>query len=582
MPLHAIGLLAALAAGSQPANPRIILATTTNASGSVAVAAAGRIVARFPVQMSSQASTFHRRLVRALSDGLKPSDIQTRRLGRSALLLARGRLLVTITPSLAAARGLSPMALARAWAKNIAELVARPYLAPDRPSLRVPLGETRSVRLGGTAPASRAKISVSPPEIAAAELRSSREILVRGLAAGQGHLVISAGPNSARIPLAVRPLAAHIKRTVPVQAVNQPQSSPLGWALIRRLALASAILAHPAATVSVRWASSSFPSASATVAASGKDLFDASAPVQIVALRSSSAPPAPSHVAVSNDPEKLSAPALLLRDLIRQGASVRLLWHHVATRPGLWLCLRLHNLSSSPATIFWSGYSAGPVADEIYAGHLAAREYLRRLLRRSGWALTLPPSRAVCVFASRLRRGEIISGLATIACLRGGPIVADIAATSQKPPFGARPSDLPKTGPKNLTPYRFGGTINLQARYRIGSPWLFLHIGRTPRRNKHGHCLPGNYGVLYRIRLTLENPSPETRLARLRLRPAGGPARATLILNGRLLESPFLAPGCDWLVDTYLLPPSASKTLTILTMPQAGSNYPVTLIAGDR
>ena len=63
------------------------------------------------------------------------------------------------------------------------------------------------------------------------------------------------------------------------------------------------------------------------------------------------------------------------------------------------------------------------------------------------------------------------------------------------------------------------------------------------------------------------------------MEPAGGVARGSLLVDGRPAETPVMRNSDEAPLASYELAPGETRTVKIVTMPQAGSNYPVRLVA---
>ncbi|MCD6352315.1 MAG: hypothetical protein J7M26_09375, partial [Armatimonadetes bacterium] len=99
---------------------------------------------------------------------------------------------------------------------------------------------------------------------------------------------------------------------------------------------------------------------------------------------------------------------------------------------------------------------------------------------------------------------------------------------------------------------------------------------------EHGAVLHGNYGVLYRLRLHISNPTTTPAEVALAVQSGGGAARGVFLINGRLVETPVLRATNEHTLASWVLPAAAERTVNVVTMPQSGSNYPVTLILRPR
>ena len=81
-----------------------------------------------------------------------------------------------------------------------------------------------------------------------------------------------------------------------------------------------------------------------------------------------------------------------------------------------------------------------------------------------------------------------------------------------------------------------------------------------------------------RDRLRLINPSSKVAQAKLVFNPRGGAATATFLLNDALIELERTEAFVEKEFHTETLEPGQTKTLTLQTIPEGASSYPVRVI----
>src|SRR5690606_35432300 len=99
-----------------------------------------------------------------------------------------------------------------------------------------------------------------------------------------------------------------------------------------------------------------------------------------------------------------------------------------------------------------------------------------------------------------------------------------------------------------------------------------------PVENGSGKPLSGNYGVLYTMRLHLNNPTAREATTRVLFEPRAGRAQAVFVIDGTFTETPSVYPPSEERVMTVRLRPHEKRTVTVVTMPAAGGSYPAALI----
>ncbi len=528
-----------------------------------------------------EAAVLCTRLEEALVAGLSPGDVTVESAGKAARLLAKGKLLLAISPEQAATQKSSADGLAQRWSQALRTYVAAPYVAVAAGAgLDVPVGEARTLGVGGPGALSAKVVSLSPAVVEVGA-RGTEGVSLRGLAPGEGAVEVSTPDDRARVVIRVKHWAAVAPATV--QAVV---TSPLlrdEWDRFSEYAVMSSVVARPSARVRLDHQALPWPNSLARLSANGADLLSLSRRIEVKGQVQPTRLPAATHVLVSNYPERVNFSNVLMRDLVEQGEPVRILWHHANDSPqALWFGVRVHNVSDETAYFAWNDAFAGPVGDEVYVGHLACRLYLDQLRRGAALLLSLPAQRWVEFSTVRTTRSKIVSGLACMSLLGGGPLIAEVVAHSDAPPPAAGPVAANLRNEPRLKPFRFEGQIEQSAEYRVGGPWTFMSIGKQPRLNEHGILLHGNYGVLYRVRFDLRNPTVEGQELELVVRSGGGAARGTFMVNDELLETPVLRATQEHVLTRWHLAAGAERSVPVLTMPQSGSNYPVTLIVRPR
>ncbi len=518
------------------------------------------------------------RLTQAALAGAKPQDVSVIRRGRSAQVKVGSVTVVTADDETARLANTTPAALARSWARNLAAAFAEPYLAVSvGGELRVPVGERRGLSWGGTVSGPVAAVSSDPSLLSCAVQPGQRKVWVQGQAPGSAYVNLTVGSASCRIPVAVKYWAAHMPRqvTCKMSGRNVPQE-------IEEQAVLNAVLAHtksrPGAVIQVRRLGRSGEQWSAVLVAQGKGYLPVK---QEVAVKTewAAAPQRPiATTIISNAPETAAGPGLLLREPLPSGRGVRLLWHHRngSTRP-LRLVCRIANPTTQPARVHLFAAHAGPGSDEIYVGHVAVRQFWIQWDAGWGYVADIPPASAWNFYQREFLPQQVLSGIAQLLVLSAEGLVVEtmIEEAAVMPQFmEAVSGDM--AARHDL--FSFPAAKLLELHHTCGSAWTFHHIGKAPSRNEHDVELAGDYGVLQDIRIELTNPRSQPAAVELAVQASGGAARAIFKVEGLTKESGLLRPNEEWVLERVTVPAGRSRTVRVLTIPQAGSNYPLTLI----
>ncbi len=288
----------------------------------------------------------------------------------------------------------------------------------------------------------------------------------------------------------------------------------------------------------------------------------------------------PGRLVVSNNPEQLRSPGLLLFEQVRPGEAVRVLYHHQnATGREQVVLVRLGNPGAQPARVHLQVAAPRPWHDTMATGHAATRRFLQLLASAGGYVLEIPPQRSFTFWAQRFPLGFVVSGLVQVQLLEGEGLELRVGV---RPSYVLDHARLPELDPEPTGHPR--GVLArpvLEVRQRLtGGTSERVEVGasRALQDLLTGTVLVGDYGVLYRLFLELTNPTPEPREARLVVRAAGGPAYAAFVANGQLVDLSYLAAGGERELLTTPLPPAGSVAVQLLTVPSAGSYLPLQVL----
>jgi len=527
-----------------------------------------------------------RRLDELADAGLRAGDIEVVKVKRARIITVRGDKLITVDRKTARAMGMSVDGLAKRWTENLQAQFSRPYLSMQ--PVVIPLGESRTAPVLGNV-SGPVETEIDNPEVFNAMWDGTqRSVLVAGRQVGHATLIVLNGQNTLRVPVRVAKYAAQL--TGPLTAVVTGNPAPPEVVQAAAEARVEACLRlEPGAQcdVSAFLADVAPPSPGASaqvpvnVSADGGDYLPYRLrPTVAVANQQLSLPPI-SFLWVSNSPERLLSHGLWFEGLLGDNQATRLLYHHVNNTNGrAILAVELWNLGTDAAQVHVLAATGGPSYDEAWVGHRAAREFLRSRVDGAGWVVDVPPGAAVTAISQVMPIGSVASGVAEFRAL--GPANLSVRVYLKPPAsdIGPRPIDRYYPSPLLGQWHYPQPERDVTASYQVGGAWSFTTIGHQPAIGvAGGDRLLGSYGVLYNIAVELSNPTADAVEVELIMEPAGGPARAALVVDGRVAEVAMLRNTSESPFAKYLLLPGQSRTVHVTTMPQAGSNYPVRLVA---
>ena len=580
--------------------------------------------------------------LRALQGRRLPvSGFVARRTGFSYWVCYGDTRIVAATSAEAREHGTSRMGLAQSWCASLRLLLALPPLAADPKDLLVPMGESREIRLvgyavgkvavepaganagsviidqpakpglqrppikaqnstaadTGAAQSTPAEGSVAPPAAEGEQPASGivvtpasdRRLVVSGRVVGDYQIVVRSGEHRIGAPISVRKWAG---RLAEIQAA-EVTGSPAGIRAIQQSvwnALRRSVEVEPGAQLALdgaiagpqAFASGTKARATARVEIAGGNYITRKATVDVPIRHRAIEQPAPLRLLYSNDPERFKRLGTLYYGVVEPDTPARLFIHHQnGVSASARVSLYLINQTSEPAEAHVLNGLASGVSDIIGVARDACEEYLLSRRAVSGAVISVSPHDAERFASFLLPHNATCTGIFDISPLSGAGLEVAVVAEVPHVAAGSALAYYESQKPDSPT---FSATVRrVSASYTIGKPWAFITLGRSETKEaRTGNLLYGDYGVLYEIECTIENPLPESKKVEVRLDPSAGLAAGSFIIDGRLVKAPRVAPPREAVLSTFVVGPGQSRKITILTMPLAGAHYPARLVIGSR
>jgi hypothetical protein len=514
----------------------------------------------------------------------EPTKITAEPARRAAKLIVDNRPVITVTRKEALRFGYTPVALVTRWASALrAALAVRPItLSPKNMVLSPGYAQSVAITTTGAAP-----VSVGPYDarvVSVTLLDGTAEIT--GRAVGAALVPFRLGPYRAYVAVSVRPPAGEIPADADVVVTGTPATPDLIREAVERR-MQEVVKLDPGAVLEVGSVTSEPvpPGGTATV------------PVEVT-VRSPYAGPArtivqvrvtneaieladPGVLHVSNRPEIIRDNGWLFNETLAPGRPTRLLYHHANGTPGQVRVLKitLANPGTARARIHYLNGLAGPSPDSIFIGFVSTQRFLDALVNKRGYIVEVPPKQSTTFTAYTLSPLALVSGLMQLQVVEGGPIdlvvhvrvpylldrtvTKDLGPGAFPHPRGSFPGPVVEVA-KNLPAAQGGEVADLGVMANLLDPRTF-------------EPLVGDYGVLYRIRLRLVNTTARDVSTALIANAAGGFARGYFIIDGRPIDIGLVPATQDREVATLTVPAGIARDFLVLTMPVAGSFYPVRL-----
>jgi hypothetical protein len=290
------------------------------------------------------------------------------------------------------------------------------------------------------------------------------------------------------------------------------------------------------------------------------------------------------YIALSNSPEKIKNPGLLFNSGLTRYKPVRLRVYHLLEKDSspLFLGVYIYNPENKPARVHLMGATGGPSKDWMQAGHLNNLKYMTKKEKKMGRFFDVPGKEMVPLEVVQLNPSEVISGNYDLLLTNGGPVQILVVAKENekdKPEFFIE-SDKQDTHSRGAYPLT---SIETESVYYVGAnnP-LYFNMGNTPISDIFkGKSNKGNYGVVYSYKITLINPYKQKKAVSISFQPRGGSATATFNLNNQIISVATTRAYDLVQLSRIWIEPESRKVLSVETMPEDASNYPIRLLIMD-
>lgn len=456
---------------------------------------------------------------------------------------------------------------------------------------QVPVGQTSSVFVNGAF--GNVTIVIANPAILGAALDSSgQHLTISGKAPGSTTVTATdARGVSAMVAVRVAFLAGTIPSSVQVRLTGNPASPEF----IREQVIAAVehqLVLQPNAQVIISASDLAIDHplrqddsllTMLPVMLQGDAYFDAQGTVR-VEVDNLAAPQLPAHsLMISDFPERLLHDGVLFSSTLQARRPSRFLYFHynppgqIARR----IVLRAVNTSAEPTLVQFIEGKDGPSPNEMAVGHTATKNFLVHLARGEGRVIQIPGNGSVELVEQELTPGSIVCNLMQLRVIEGGRVNLTLFAQSLNADPNALPSLLTQL---DGTHAHARGVYPIpdfyyETSWSVDDPYLELPVGQIPLPNLSvGRALAGDYGVLQTFQVTIQNPSMQPQAIAIYENPRGGRATGTYVIDGTLVQSHQVPPYSRYKIRQYIIPARGFVRVSIQTIPEGGSSYPLRLI----
>lgn len=588
--------LTALAAALIPSISLAAVSVETRVEGGAAMVVINRRpvialrTAHGGLEPSQRAGIAAKRISDLAAQGQPAYKVKASGAKQGATVFWGAQAIVFATRAEAKAQMTTPLALADSWASQIRRQLTLPPIRFVAREATVPMGENRRVLFEGYSPGPF-KTTVEPEGIASTRADSSG-VTISGLQAGPGMVTIVTPDGSDRIPISVAKYAGRVRTPTPSAEVTGSSVPASVVAEVAWRAARAACALEPGASASMAVQGAPKPMGSSLprqtvdvlVKMDGMGYLKTAFAVNVqVSLTRS--PPIPAQVLFySNNPEQVQRPEPLYAAPLQPGVPARLLYHHQnGTGDKLRISLMLINTGDTPARVHICSALADPRLDTVLVGYRAGAQFLKDLAADVGFVMEVPPRSRTVLWTSVLGKMDTASGVLEmhqigsegklLVRVLGEP--ASIVRTAQDVTEATTSDTMTAfSGHQYPEPVR-----RLTEHYSAGSRWLFIRVGKHAISDAQSkRVLDGNYGVLYDIDLTLNNPTDEAKDVKVMFDPTAGIAGVASIIDGQFYGKSHVTGTREVPLASFRLSPGESRQVRVNTMPLAGSNYPATIV----
>jgi hypothetical protein len=513
-----------------------------------------------------------------------PTRIESQPARRAAKLVIDGQVVITVTKKEAARFGYAPLALVSRWASSLRSALAIPPIAVSRKNVVLSPGYSQPVTI--TAAGSAPVFVGSYDQRVVMVTISDGVAEITGRAVGATLVAFGIGPYRAHVAVSVRPPAGEIPAEADVVVTGTPAPPELIREAIERR-MQEVVRLDAGAMLEVGAVTTEPVPAGQTVTIPVEVLVRSpfggpvGALVQMRVTNEAIDLADPGVLHISNRPETIRDNGWLFNETLSPGRPTRLLYHHANGTPGQVRVLKitLTNPGSGRARIHYLNGLAGPSPDSIFIGFVSTQRFLDALVGKRGYIVEVPAKQSTTFTAYTLSPLALVSGLMQFQVVEGGPVdlvvhvrvpylldrtvTKDLGPGAFPHPRGSFPGSVVEVA-KDLTAPQGGEVADLGVMANLQDPRTY-------------EPLVGDYGVLYRIRLRLVNTTTREVSTALIANAAGGFARGYFIINGKPVDIGLVPATQEKEVATLTVPAGNSREFLVITMPVAGSFYPVRL-----
>ncbi len=310
--------------------------------------------------------------------------------------------------------------------------------------------------------------------------------------------------------------------------------------------------------------------------------FDVQATTQVTVRNLPVEPFAPPILFYDDDPEHVNADGVLFRGTVQPGTPARLYFYHDDLGAPRSLAVLLSTAGEDPTSVQVIDATSGPNIDVMSVGHAVSRDFVMQKAQNEGTVVQLdgPDPLVLQNLAMTPRQG--VAGSIGLQILSGGPVTVTVVAASPgiDPTTLADGPKLPGDGHHRRGTFSIVNYGTNALAYTVGGPDASLVYGDrdaspppvNPASTGRDY---GDYGVIHTLLFSLSNPTDATATAYLYEKPIGGIVRSSFLVDGNPTQLGCVRVNQPYQIAAFALAPRQHYQLTVQTMTDGGSNYPL-------
>ncbi len=393
------------------------------------------------------------------------------------------------------------------------------------------------------------------------------------------------------VPVTVAYEAGTVPQTLDVRLTGDPASADFVRSTVAR-ALRSAVVLRPGAQALVGPDDVAFDGslgeddaadAVANAVVQGEAYFSVNAQTRVHIENLAIPRIAPDRLMVSDFPEVLTENGVLFSADLRTDAPSRFLFFHdnPSSQPNRRIVLRAENDGSEPALVQFTQGTGPASANGMETGHEANRAFLVRTIENEGRLIAIGAHSFTNLVEDPLPSGQVICSLLQLRLLSGAAIHLTLFAqdVADDPDAPITQTDLLVGAAHHARGIYTVPEFHRALSWSVDDPYLDLRVGSLALHNTlRGEALSGDYGVLQSFVVTVENPDAAPAQIAIYENPRGGRATGTYLIDGVLVQSHQVPAFSRYKIRQYVVPARGFVRVTLETMPDGGSSYPLDLI----